>query len=175
MPPHAYPPIKRPVVPGGPAAAPTRTPANPAPAAANPYLRTKVLTASPAELRLMLFDGALKFARQTRRLMEAEKRDLEAIFESALRTQKIVLELSSSLTRDNGDELYEKLTALYHFIYTRLVDANIKKDVGALDEAIKLLAYERETWAMAMEEMAAARANGANGAAGAAHAPAEAA
>ena len=125
---------------------------------ANPYLRTKVLTAGPAELRLMLFDGGLKFARQARRLMDAEKPDLEAIFESSIRAQKIVLELSSSLTRDNGDDLYEKLSALYHFIYTHMVDANMTKDKQKLDEAIRLLAYERETWVMAMDEMAKAAA-----------------
>jgi flagellar protein FliS len=122
--------------------------------APNPYLRMKVLTASPSELRLMLFDGALKFSRQGRRLYEAEKPDLEKTFETLVRAQKIVLELANSLVRNgDNDEIYEKLSALYHFIYTRLIAANSSRDVTALDEAIQLLEYERETWLMVMERV----------------------
>ena len=124
----------------------------------NPYLRTKVLTANPAELRLMLFDGALKFARQAGRLMEAERPDREAVFNACVRAEKIVMELSSSLARDPDPELHEKMTALYHFIYARLVDANTKLDRGALEEAIKILSYERETWKMLIDKAAAENA-----------------
>ncbi len=129
----------------------------------NPYLRTKILTASPQELRLMLFDGALKFAKLARQTLEAEqtggKTDYEKLYDNVSRTQKIVLELSTSMKTDVAPEIVEKLNALYTYIYRLLMDANMNRDREALDEAIKLLGYERETWVMLMDKTAAEQAN----------------
>jgi len=116
----------------------------------NPYLRTKILTANPEELRLMLYDGAIKFARQGRTAMEAGK--IEAGYEALMRAQKIVLELSSSLNHQVEPKLCEKLSALYTYIYRLLVDANVDREPGKIDEALKLLDYERQTWVMLMEK-----------------------
>ncbi len=116
----------------------------------NPYLRTKILTASPEELRLMLFDGAIKFSRQARTAMEAGK--IEAGYDALMRAQKIVLELSSSLNHQIDPQLCEKLAALYTYIYKLLVDANIDREPSKIDEAVKLLAYERETWVLLMQK-----------------------
>ena len=119
--------------------------------AVNPYLRTKVLTASPEELRLMLYDGALKFCRQGRAAVEADK--FEDSYNNLSRAQKIVLELSTSLKHSVEPELCGRLSALYTYIYRRLIDANMNRDVEAIDEAIKLLDYERETWQMLMNKL----------------------
>jgi flagellar protein FliS len=115
-------------------------------APANPYLRTKIMTASSEELRLMLFDGAMRFCRQARTALDAK--NFEDSYNALMRAQKIVLELSSSLNHDVDRELTQKMAALYTFIYRRLVDANVQRDVEAIDEAVRLLSYERETWAM---------------------------
>ncbi|NJL30429.1 MAG: flagellar protein FliS [Phycisphaerales bacterium] len=40
------------------------------PSGPNPYLRTKIMTASPQELRLMLYEGAVRFCRQSLAAME---------------------------------------------------------------------------------------------------------
>ncbi len=119
----------------------------------NPYLRTRVLTASPAELRLMLYDGAIKFARQAIEAREAN--DNEAAYHGLMRAQKIVLELSSSLNHNVEPELTEKLSALYTYIYKLLVDANVHHTLSEIEEAVKLLEYERETWQMLMSKLAA--------------------
>lgn len=116
------------------------------PAGPNPYLKTKVMTASPEELRLMLYDGALKFCRQARDAVE--NAEIENTHDNLVRAQKIVMELSNSLRHDMAPELCERLSALYNFIYRRLVDANINKDTAAIDEAVELIEYERETWQM---------------------------
>ncbi|MBI1369114.1 MAG: flagellar export chaperone FliS [Planctomycetes bacterium] len=116
------------------------------------YLKTKVLTASPVELRLMLFDGAIKFCRQGRHALGQQK--FEAMYNALTRAQNIVLELSNSLKHEHDPALCDKLTALYHYIYRRLVDANIGRDIAAVDETIKLLEYERETWVMLMKRLA---------------------
>lgn len=119
--------------------------------AVNPYLRTKVMTATPQELRLMLYDGALKFCRQGRSAIEAGK--FEDSYNNIQRAQKIVLELSTSLKHSIEPDLCGKLSALYTYIYRQLVEANMNRDVTALDEAIKLIEYERETWQMLMHKL----------------------
>ncbi len=116
----------------------------------NPYLRTKVLTASPQELRLMLYDGAIKFSRQA--LDAIGRADWEAMYHALVRAQKIMLELNTSLNHDVDPELCGKLASLYNYIYRRLVDANLERDDSPIHEAIDLLEYERETWQMVMRK-----------------------
>ena len=117
----------------------------------NPYLRTKVLTASREELRLLLFDGAIRFARQAKEGMEQS--DHEKSYESIIRAQKIVLELSSSLNHEMMPDVCEKLSALYTYIYRLLVDATMQRKTSCIDEAVKLLQYERDTWVMLMKSL----------------------
>lgn len=115
----------------------------------NAYLRAKVYSASPEELRLMLLDGALRFTRQAREGLVAK--NPEASFTGFSNARAIVLELAQSLTADNDPDLRAKVTSVFMFIYRRLVDANLEKSVAIVDEAIGLLEYERETWALYLE------------------------
>ncbi len=117
----------------------------------NPYLKTRIMTASPEELRLMLYDGALKFANQAK--IALVKEDFETSYNALMRAQKIVLELSTSLNHNVAPELCEKLSALYTYIYRLLVEANMHRHVKQVDEAIELLEYERETWQMLMQQL----------------------
>lgn len=119
----------------------------------NPYLRTKILTASPEELRLMLYEGAIKFCRQAKPALE--KKDYETSYNCLMRAQKIVLELSTSLNHDVAPELCSKLSALYTYIFRRLVDANTQRDAAVVDECISLLEYEKQTWQMLMAKLTA--------------------
>jgi flagellar secretion chaperone FliS len=118
----------------------------------NPYLKTKIMTASPEELRLMLYDGALKFCRQAKAALE--KKSYEDSYNNLMRAQKIVLELSTSLNHDADPQLCQRLSALYTYVYRLLVDANMKRETPIVDEAIKLIEYERETWQMLMKKLA---------------------
>ena len=122
-------------------------------AQANPYLRNQVLTAKPEQLRLMLFDGALRFLSQGRKGIEAK--DFDVSYTNISKAQKIVLELSNSLNREVMPEVTERLTALYTYIYRLLIDASTKREIEPLDEAVKLLRYERETWALLIEKATA--------------------
>lgn len=118
----------------------------------NAYLKTKVLTASPTELRLMLFEGAIKFCRQARHALTHN--DFEGLYNGITRAQKIVLELVNSINPEPDPDLCGKLTALYNYIYRRLIDANMDRDVRAIDESVGLLEYERETWMLLMKKLA---------------------
>lgn len=118
---------------------------------ANSYLRTKILTANPQELRLMLYDGAIRFCHQARKGLE--ERDYEVSYNGLMRAQKIVLELSTSLNHQVSPELCDKLSSLYTYIYKLLVEANMSHQPRQVDEAVKLLEYERATWQMLMDRL----------------------
>ncbi len=117
----------------------------------NPYLKTKVMTASPEELRLMLFEGAIKFCRQG--VDAIGRSEWDKMYDALVRAQKIILELSNSLNHNEDPDLCDKLAALYNYIYRRLVDGNIERDADPINEAIGLLDYERETWLMVMTKL----------------------
>jgi flagellar secretion chaperone FliS len=119
--------------------------------AANQYLRTKVLTATPEQLQMMLFDGAVRFCEQARGAI-AEK-NFEQSYNLISRVQKILLELSGSLKHDIAPDLCGKLAALYNYAYRKLIEANVRHDLAALDEAIAILKYQRETWGMLLDQL----------------------
>ena len=119
--------------------------------AANQYLRAKVLTATPEQLQLMLYDGAIRFAEQGK--LALQKKDFEASFNGISRAQKIIAELSGSLKHDLAPELCGKLASLYSFVYRKLIEANIDHKIGSLDEALNILRFQRETWAMLLDQL----------------------
>ena len=118
----------------------------------NEYLRTKVLTASPAELRLMLLDGAVRFAEQAQE--GSVNKDYERMFEGVTRAQAILVELLNGLDPNHDAELCKRLSGLYTYMYTRLVAGSSTRDADIFDEVCKLLRYERETWQMLMSKLA---------------------
>ncbi|TVQ29814.1 MAG: flagellar export chaperone FliS [Phycisphaeraceae bacterium] len=124
---------------------------------ANAYLRTKVMTASPAELRLLLIEGAIKFSRQGRDGL-AEK-DYEACYNGLSQAKSILLELMSSLRPEIDPELCSQLSSLYTFMYRRLLDAMMEKKPEIVDEVVSLLEYDRETWVLLMQKLAREQAS----------------
>lgn len=125
--------------------------ASPTNSGSQAYLRTKVLTASPAELRLMLLDGAIRFCEQARRGYET--RDYEMSYEGTTKAQAILMELLNALRPQQAPELCQRLNALYTYLYTQLVTASTTRDLATVDEVLKLLRYERETWSLCIDEM----------------------
>jgi flagellar protein FliS len=124
----------------------------------NAYLRTKVMTASPAELRLMLLEGAIRFAEQARSGLE--RRDFEAVYTGVTRCQAILIELINALRPERDAELCDRLAALYTFMYTRLMTASSQRDASIAAEVLELLKYERETWVLLMKRLVREQAGG---------------
>jgi flagellar protein FliS len=116
------------------------------------YLKTKVMTASPEMLTLMLWDGAIRFAEQGKEAIT--KKEIEGSYKSLVRSQRIIMELLAGLKHSVNPDLCGKLAALYNFIYLRLVDANIKKDAKLVDDALEIMRHQRETWVMLMDKLA---------------------
>lgn len=117
----------------------------------NPYLRTQVMTAAPEELRLLLFDGAIRFTQMARDGLADQ--NPERAYEGITRAQAILMELINSLRPEHDPELCQNLSALYTFMYARLVDAGTERDAAMVDEVLELLQFERHTWVMVMDKL----------------------
>jgi flagellar protein FliS len=123
--------------------------------APNSYLRQAVLSATPEQLHLMLYDGAIRFATQGRDALLAKQ--WEAVYDKFSRAQKIILEMQAGLRRDVNADLCDRMAAVYGFLYRKLVDAPVNRDVQAVDDALQVLRYQRETWVMLLERVRAER------------------
>ena len=121
------------------------------PQAAQNYLRTRVLTATPEQLQMMLYDGAIRFAEHARAALE--KKDWEGVYLNCSRAQKIVAELNAGLKRDIAPELCGKLASLYNYVYRKLVEVSMHHQIAPMQEALDILRFQRETWAMLMEKL----------------------
>ena len=129
------------------------------PQAAQTYLKTKVLTATPEQLQMMLFDAAIRSCEQARVALQAK--DYEKSFQALSKAQAIVNQLLCALKSDVAPDLCKKLRSLYTFAYRRLVDANLNHRIEPLEEAMNVLKYQRETWAMLMQQLAQKKAGAA--------------
>jgi flagellar protein FliS len=119
--------------------------------AAQNYLRAKVMTATPEQLQLMLYDGAIRFAEQAK--VALSKGDFEGSYNAISRAQKIIAELTASLKHDLAPELCGKLSSLYNFVYRKLLEANVDHLTEPLEDALNILRYQRETWAMLLNQL----------------------
>ncbi len=124
--------------------------------AAQNYLRTRVMTATPEQLQMMLFDGVVRFGEQARAALQ--QKNFEQTHTLIIRMQKILTELSGNLKHDLAPDLCGKLAALYNFAYRKLIEANIDHDLTALDEALEVLKFQRETWSMLLAQLARQKA-----------------
>ena len=124
----------------------------------NPYLRDAVMTATPEQLQLMLYDGAIRFALQARDAIE--KKDYETSYLRLTRAQHIILEMQNGLNYEVNRPLCERMAAIYNFLYRKLIDANINRNVQDIDDALKVLRVERETWQILVDKVSKMRGGG---------------
>jgi flagellar protein FliS len=115
------------------------------------YLDTRVTTASQPELQLMLLDGALRFARQAHQIWGDDDQRSEA-GRLVTRAIEILEEMILGVVNGKAPES-KRLEEEYIYIFRQLSSALLKHDIAALDEAIKLLDFERETWRLACEKV----------------------
>lgn len=112
------------------------------------YGNNKVTTATPAELTLMLYDGAIKFCNIAK--MGLEQKDYEKVNTNIQKARLIVVELQTTLNFDYP--LAKDFDVIYTYIFDRLVTANIEKDIEALEEALVQLRDIREIWKQVMRQ-----------------------
>lgn len=106
------------------------------------YTNSKVLTATPAELTLMLYDGAIRFCNVAE--MAVEAKDVQKAHNNIIKVQKIVDYLRQTL--DMKYPVAEDFERIYSYLSSRLIQANLKKDLEILREVNAHLHEVRDTW-----------------------------
>lgn len=114
---------------------------------ANAYKHQQIMTASPEELTLMLYNGAIRFIAES--IQAIDHGNMEKANNSNLRAQAIITEFMATL--DMQYEISQGYSKLYEYIGYRLVQANLKKDKSQLVEAKELLQELRDSWVQAMK------------------------
>src|SRR5215470_759722 len=101
------------------------------------YRQTQIQSASPVELIVLLYRGAIRFTKQG---VEAVRRqDVPAAHNAFVRAQDIVTELSNTLDFERGGEISQQLDALYAFVLKLLLEANVRKSAEPAEHAARLL------------------------------------
>ena len=118
------------------------------PGAYSQYNNSKILTASPAELTLMLYDGAIKFCNIA--IVAVEQKDIEKAHVNITKTERIVDYFRQTL--DMSYPVAEDFERVYSYLSRRLVEANIKKDKEILEEVNTHLRSMRDNWKEVMKK-----------------------
>jgi len=108
------------------------------------YLDSKVMTASPYDLHLMVIDGAIRHATQAEQAMTDE--DYEAAHLALSDSRGFVGELISGLDEEQAPELVDPLKGLFVFAFRNLVEADLDRDIAKVRDALVVLRSHRETW-----------------------------
>jgi len=111
------------------------------------YNNSRILTASPEELTLMLYEGAIKFCNIA--LMGIGQKDIEKAHVNIRKVQKILEHFRQTL--DMSYPVSEDFERVYVYLERRLIEANVKKDIEILEEVKEHLQSMRDTWKEVMK------------------------
>jgi flagellar protein FliS len=121
----------------------------------NKYLENMVQTASPAQLLIMLYDGAIRFCKLG--IEAIRRKDYSEANRCLCRVQDIINEFV--VTLDRSSPVADGLLKLYDYMLRRLIQANVKKEIEPVEEVAGFLTELKETWVQAAK-MVSARKDG---------------
>lgn len=114
----------------------------------NQYNNNKIMTASKAELTLMLYEGAIKFCNIA--ILGIEQNDISKAHTNILKVQRIIEEFRATL--DMKYPVAQDFERVYVYLLQRLMEANVKKDPEILEEVNTHLRAMRDTWKQVMKK-----------------------
>jgi flagellar protein FliS len=120
------------------------------------YFTTEITTATPQRLQLLLIEAAIRLAERARERRQAGRH--EAACEDLVRAQEIVAQMLSSLNPRADAALAKTVGGLYLFVCRSLMEANLRQDDARLDDALRVLRIERETWLAVCQKLDAGEA-----------------
>ena len=106
------------------------------------YSNSKILTATPAELTLMLYEGAIKFCNKA--ITAVEQKNVTKAHDNIVRAERIIDHLRTTL--DMKYPVAQDFERIYVSLSKRLIEANMKKDKEILEEVCTHLRSVRDTW-----------------------------
>ncbi len=125
---------------------------------AQQYLRTRVMTATPEQLQLMLYDGAVRFTEAAKAAVD--RRDLEAVHFNVSKAQAIITELLTGLRPAHGADLCGRLAGVYQFVYRKLIEVGFDHRADSAEAALIALRHQRDSWILLLEKMGQEKAAG---------------
>jgi flagellar biosynthetic protein FliS len=108
------------------------------------YLTQEIRTASPQKLQLLMIDAAIRHAQRAKQFWA--QLDDEQAGHAILRSQEIVAHLLAGLSIQSGLPLVRRIAAIYTFLIRSLTKAHLERDQEALNNVLRVLEIERETW-----------------------------
>ncbi|MDF2958962.1 MAG: flagellar export chaperone FliS [Paenibacillus sp.] len=120
---------------------------------ANKYLENAIQTASPAQLLIMLCDGAIRFCKLA--VQAIQKQNYNEANVLIGKVQDIITEFV--ITLDTKSPVAEGLLKLYDYFLHRLIQANVKKEIEPIEEVIQYFIELKETWIQAAKATNATR------------------
>lgn len=111
------------------------------------YANNKIQYASPAELTLMLYEGAIKFCNIA--IVACENKDIKKAHENIIKVERIIGEFQQTLNMKYP--VAQDFDRVYSYLMERLIKANMKKDPEILEEVLKHLRTMRDTWKEVMK------------------------
>ena len=111
------------------------------------YNTNRVMTASPAELTLMLYEGAIKFCNIA--IIGIEEKDIQKTHINIVKVENIIGEFIATL--NHKYEVAKDFENVYNYLMDRLIEANMKKDKEILEEVLNYLREMRDTWKEVMK------------------------
>lgn len=119
----------------------------------NPYLqqykKNQVETATPEQLLILLYDGAIQYLNRAK--VAIEQGDDSQFHNNLLGCEKILMEFMNTLDMSNGGKLADNLYRLYDYYYRTLIESGISRNIAKIDEVLRHLKGLRETWQKAIE------------------------
>ena len=106
------------------------------------YANNKIMTASPAELTLMLYEGAIKFANLA--IAGIEEKDIQKAHTNIMKVERIIEAVQVRL--NHKYPVAKDFDNVYNYLLIRLKEANVKKDKEIMEEVLKHLRTMRDTW-----------------------------
>ena len=116
---------------------------------AKDYKKQEIMTATPGEILILLYEGAIRFLNLAKAGLQ--EGNPEKYHNNLLKAQRIVVEFMTSLDMEVGGEVAQNLYSLYEYYYFRLIQANLKKDVTMVDEVLEHLRNLKATWEQAIK------------------------
>lgn len=106
------------------------------------YANNKIMTASPAELTLMLYEGAIKFCNIA--IDAIEKKDISKAHNNIVKVENIIEEFQATL--NHKYPVAKDFDNVYAYLHQRLVEANVRKDKEIVEEVLEHFRTMRDTW-----------------------------
>lgn len=108
------------------------------------YQQSQIQTASPEQILIMLYDGAIQFLNKA--LAAMRENDIQESHNNNVAAQNIIAEFMNTLDMDIGGDVAKNLYSLYEYLHYRLVQANIHKNPAYIEEVLRHLKELKQTW-----------------------------